>query len=250
MKNIYFISDAHLAFNENENEIKKKKKLLAFLDYVKKDEKAEALYLVGDLFDFWFEWYHVVPKYWFPILYKLKQLIESGVQVNFITGNHDFHYGFYLEKEIGVTCFNEYCEFEVASKRFFVAHGDGYAREDRGYRFLKKLIRNPLSIFLYKTFISADLGMHIARWFSNSSRRLIKIEKHAWAGEYHRFAQEKFAAGFDYVVLGHIHFPMRAEQDGKVYVNCGDWMIHFTYARYDGHTLTLEHWGESEEMDN
>ncbi|HLP60413.1 MAG TPA: UDP-2,3-diacylglucosamine diphosphatase, partial [Candidatus Deferrimicrobium sp.] len=173
MKNIYFISDAHLAFNENENEIKKKKKLLAFLDYVKKDEKAEALYLVGDLFDFWFEWYHVVPKYWFPILYKLKQLIESGVQVNFITGNHDFYYGFYLEKEIGVTCFNEYCEFEVASKRFFVAHGDGYAREDRGYRFLKKLIRNPVSIFLYKTFISADLGMHIARWFSNSSRRLV-----------------------------------------------------------------------------
>lgn len=248
MKNIYFISDAHLAFKENDNEIEKKKKLLAFLDYVKNDENAGALYLVGDLFDFWFEWYHVVPKYWFSILYRLKQLKESGIQVNFITGNHDFYTGVYLEKEIGVTCFNEYCEFQVDSKRFFVAHGDGYAREDRGYRFLKKLIRNPLSIFLYKTFIPADLGMQIARWFSKSSRRLVKIEKHTWAGEYFKFAREKFAEGFDYVVLGHIHFPMREEQEGKIYVNCGDWMVHFTYAKYDGNRLTLEHWDETKEM--
>ncbi|MCU0287194.1 MAG: UDP-2,3-diacylglucosamine diphosphatase [Acidobacteria bacterium] len=246
MKNIYFISDAHLAFKETEIEIVKRKKLLAFLDFITKDNNAGALYLVGDLFDFWFEWYHVVPKYWFPILYRLKQLKESGIQVNFITGNHDFYTGKYLEKEIGINCFNEYCEFQAASKRFFVAHGDGYARADRGYRFLKRVIRNPVSVFLYKTFIPADLGMNIARWCSNSSRRLVKIEKHAWAGEYHKFAQEKFAQGYDYVILGHIHFPMRVEQDNKVYINCGDWMVHFTYAKYNGSTLMLENWKETE----
>jgi len=245
MKNIYFFSDAHLGFKEDECEITKRKKLLAFLDYVKNDENAGALYVVGDLFDFWFEWYHVIPRYWFPVLYRLRQLKESGVQVNFITGNHDFYFGAYLEKEIGVNCYKEYCELEVGGKRFFVAHGDGYAREDRGYRFLKKIIRNPFSIFLYKTFISADLGMQVARCFSTTSRRLVKIEKHAWAGEYYKFAREKFAEGFDYVVLGHIHFPMREEQDGKVYVNCGDWMVHFTYARYDGNTLTLEQWDKT-----
>lgn len=241
MRNIYFLSDAHLAFKENDIEVEKRKKLLAFLEHVGNDRKAAALYLVGDIFDFWFEWYHVVPKYWFPVLFRFRQLMEAGIKVHFITGNHDFYTGTYLEKEIGVTCFNECCEFEKDSKRFFVAHGDGYAKKDRGYRLLKRVIRNPFSTFLYKTFISADLGMQVARWFSHSSRQLRKTKKSAWAEEYYRFAQKKFDQGFDYVVLGHIHYPMRKEQGGKVYVNCGDWMNHFTYGKYDGKDLTLEH---------
>jgi UDP-2,3-diacylglucosamine hydrolase len=175
MKNIYFLSDAHLAFREDEIEVEKRQKLLAFLEYIANDRQADALYLVGDIFDFWFEWYHVVPKYWFPVLFRFRQLTEAGIKVYFITGNHDFYTGSYLEKEIGITCFNEYCEFERDSKRFFVAHGDGYAGKDRGYRLLKRIIRNPFSIFLYKTFISADLGMQMARWFSHSSRQLRKV---------------------------------------------------------------------------
>jgi UDP-2,3-diacylglucosamine hydrolase len=242
-KNIYFLSDAHLAFKENEAEKEKRKKLLEFLVYVRNDENAAALYLVGDLFDFWFEWYHVIPKYWFPILFQLRQIIESGIEVNFITGNHDFYTGSYLEKEIGIKCFNDHCQFSVNSKRFFVAHGDGYAKKDRGYRLLKKIIRNRLSIFLYKTFISADLGMQIARWFSHSSRKLVTIEKRAWAEEYYTFAQEKFKEGFDYVILGHIHYPMRKKEKMKIYINLGDWIIHFSYAKYDGNTLTLHQWG-------
>lgn len=241
MRNIYFLSDAHLAFKEDDIEVEKRKKLLAFLEYIANDKDADALYLVGDIFDFWFEWYHVVPKYWFPVLFRFRQLMEAGIKVYFITGNHDFYTGSYLQKEIGVACFNEYCEFEVDSKRFFVAHGDGYAKKDRGYRLLKRIIRNRFSIFLYKTFFSADLGMQVARWFSHSSRQLRKIEKSAWAEEYYRYAQKKFDQGFDYVVLGHIHYPMRKEEGGKVYVNCGDWMNHFTYGKYDGKDLTLEH---------
>ena len=246
MKNIYFISDAHLAFYENEIETGKRKKLLEFLDYIGKDKNASALYLVGDLFDFWFEWYHVVPKYWFSILHRLRCLIEAGVVVNFITGNHDFYTGSYLEKEIGIKCSDEFCTFQVGGKRFFVAHGDGYAAKDRGYRFLKKIIRNRFSIFLYKTFISADLGMQIAKWFSYSSRKLVKIEKTSWAEEYSHFAQKKFEEGFDFVVLGHIHFPMIREENGKIYVNCGDWMTRFTYAKYNGEKLTLNHWSDRE----
>jgi len=242
MKSIYFISDAHLAFKENDGETEKRTKLLEFLDFIGKDKRTGALYLVGDIFDFWFEWYHVVPKYWFPVFYRLRRLIESGVSVNFITGNHDFYTGAYLEKEIGIACFNESCEFRVESKRFFVAHGDGYARKDRGYRFLKKIIRNRFSIFLYKTFVPADLGMQIAKWFSHSSRRLVKIEKSSWAAEYYTYARRKFEEGFDFVVMGHIHYPMLEEENGKIYVNCGDWMHHFTYAKYDGNKMTLEKW--------
>jgi UDP-2,3-diacylglucosamine hydrolase len=244
MKNIYFIADAHLSFKVDEIEKEKRKKLRDFLEYIMIKGEAKELYLVGDLFDFWFEWYHVIPKYWFPVLYQLRKLVESGITVTFIPGNHDFYPGSYLQKEIGLKCFKESCEFEMDSKRFFVAHGDGCAQKDRGYRLLKRIIRSPVSIFLYKTFISADLGMQLARWASKSSRELVNIDKAAWAEEYYRFAQKKFDNGFDYVILGHLHYPLLKEdkQRGKIFVSCGDWMTQFTYCKYDGKRLTLEYW--------
>ncbi|MCI0470977.1 MAG: metallophosphoesterase, partial [Candidatus Aminicenantes bacterium] len=102
-KKIYFISDVHLAFKEDDREKKKRKQLLDFLQTACQD--ANEIYILGDLFDFWFEWYHVIPKYWFPILYRLRKLVDTGVIVNFVTGNHDFFTGKYLEKEIGIHCF-------------------------------------------------------------------------------------------------------------------------------------------------
>lgn len=239
MKNIYFISDVHLAFMETAPEIEKREKLLDFLDLVSRE--GSALYLLGDIFDFWFEWYHVVPKYWFPILYRLRRLVDQGVEVNFIPGNHDFYTGTYLAKEIGLRCFSESVTFSLGGKRFFAAHGDGYARSDRGYRFLKRVIRSRVSQFLYRTFIPSDLGMLIARWTSKSSRKLVRIDKDPWSGEYLDFALDKFSEGFDYVLLGHIHEPVRHEEGGKIYINCGDWMREFSYAKYDGKDLTLEH---------
>lgn len=246
MSNIYFISDAHLGFDRSPAELEKRKKLLALLEFIRNDKDATALYLVGDIFDFWFEWYHVVPRYWFDILFQLKKLIGSGIAVHFITGNHDFHTGSFLESEIGIHCYDESHQFEIDGKTFFVAHGDGLAKEDRGYRLLKKLIRNRFSIFLFKTFLSADLGMQIAKWTSHSSRQLVKIEKHAWAEEYYRFAREKFNQGVHYVIMGHIHFPMvKEDQDsGNTYLNTGDWMTRFSYGKYDGSRLTLNFWDD------
>jgi len=244
MKNIYFIADAHLSFKVDEIEKEKRKKLLDFLEYIMIKGEAKELYLVGDLFDFWFEWYHVIPKYWFPVLYQLRKLVESGITVTFLPGNHDFYPGSYLQKEIGLKCFKESCEFEMDGKRFFVAHGDGCAQKDRGYRLLKRIIRSPVSVFLYKTFIPADLGMQLARWASKSSRQLVNIDKSAWAEEYYRYAQKKFDQGFDYVILGQLHYPLVKEdsQSGKIFVSCGDWMTQFTYCKYDGKRLTLEYW--------
>lgn len=244
MKNIYFIADAHLSFKVDDIEKEKRKKLHDFLEYIMIKGEAKELYLLGDLFDFWFEWYHVIPKYWFPVLYQLRKLVESGIAVTFVPGNHDFYTGSYLEKEIGLKCFKESCEFEMECKRFFVAHGDGYAQKDRGYRLLKRIIRSPVSIFLYKTFITADLGMQLARWASKSSRQMVDIDKSAWAEEYYRFAQKKFDQGFDYVILGHLHYPLvkKDNQRRKTFISCGDWMTQFTYCKYDGTRLTLEYW--------
>lgn len=238
-KNIYFISDAHLAYKDTELEKKKQEKLDDFLQFVLDDRETKTLYLVGDIFDFWFQWYHVVPRYWFSFLYRFRQLIESGIEVVFITGNHDFYPGSYLEKEVGMKCFDESHEFELDSKRFFVAHGDGYAKNDWGYRILKRIIRSRLSIFLYKTFISPDMGMLIARMFSKSSREFGKIDKTAWAEEYYKYAQTKFREGYDYVLTGHLHYPLTREQDNHIYVSLGDWITYFTYAKYDGETLSL-----------
>lgn len=242
MANIYFISDAHLLFDNTPHESQKRQKLLDFMDSLLKEGPHTQLYILGDLFDFWFEWYHVIPKYWFPILYKLKQLADSQISVTLITGNHDFYTGTFLEKEVGIHCYPESYHFEAEGKRIFAAHGDGYAREDWGYRILKKIIRHPLSIFLYKTFLPSDWGMQIARWTSHSSRKLVKFDKHRWSEEYYQYARSKFAEGFDIVVLGHIHFPTRKEENNKVYINCGDWLTHFTYARFDGKHFTLETW--------
>lgn len=239
-KNIYFISDIHLAFKVDEVEKEKRIKLLDFLKSISRD--AKELNILGDMFDFWFEWYHVIPKYWFPVLFQLRKMVESGIDINFLTGNHDFHTGKYLENEIGIHCFEDYREFKVGAKRFFIAHGDGYARKDRGYRLLKRIIRNPVSKFLYKTLIPADLGIQIARWTSYSSRKLVKINKSSWIEEYYEFARKKFHEGFDYVLLGHIHAPLLRKEKQKTYVNCGDWITHFSYARYDGQSLTLEYW--------
>jgi len=245
-KNIYFFSDVHLALTEEPGELEKRENLHRFLQAISED--AGDIYILGDLFDFWFEWYHVVPRYWFSLLHQFRNLIDRGIAIHLVTGNHDFHTGAYLQKEIGIHCFDECHEFTASGKRFFVAHGDGYAREDRGYRLLKRIIRNRLSIFLYKTFIPADLGMQIARWTSQSSRKWVDIDKHSWADECFRVACQKFAQGFDYVLLGHIHLPDRREKGDKVYINCGDWLSHFTYARFDGSSLTLHHWPETESM--
>ncbi len=237
---IFFISDVHLSFNEDDYEIEKRKKLSAFLDHVM--DNGDVLVIGGDLFDFWYEWSHVIPKYWGEVIFKLRSIINSGKRVIFITGNHDFEFGYYLQKEIGMDCFDENCDISVDGKIFFVGHGDGLAKKDIGYRFAKRMIRNRFSKFFFKTFIHPDLGMKIAKLASGSSRKYVKIDKNAWANEYFDFAKNKFKEGYDYVVLGHLHIPMEKVKDGCTYLNTGDWIIHFSYGYYDGKSLKLKYW--------
>ncbi len=238
--NIYFISDVHLLFEEDEKEKQKREKLYDFFEYVKK--KGDLLVIAGDLFDFWYEWKHVIPMYWFPVIHKMRNLIESGVKIAFVTGNHDFEWGDYFSKSVGIHCFSETMELEAGGKKFFIAHGDGFAKKDRGYRFLKKLTRNRVSKFLFKTFVHPDLGMHISKWASHSSRKIVNIDKQAWSEEYFEYAKSKFSGGFDYVIMGHLHTPLRREDGKNVYINTGDWIDHFSYGYYDGKYLTLNFW--------
>ena len=240
MKNVYFISDIHLSFNDSVNEQKKLRYLHSFLDNINTD--AEALFVLGDLFDFWFEWYHVIPRYWFPVLHHFRNLIDSGVDIHLIKGNHDFYLGNYLQEEVGIHCHDQSYVFSLNDKKIFISHGDGLARKDHGYRILKKIIRNPLSIFLYKTFLSADLGIMLAKWTSRSSRSLMQKKKKYWSDEYFQVARKKFEQGFDFVILGHLHVPEIRKQEPHVYVNLGDWINEFSYALFDGDSLSLHTW--------
>jgi UDP-2,3-diacylglucosamine hydrolase len=240
MNNIYFISDIHLGFKNSEQEQLKRKKLHSFLEHIQED--ARELYILGDFFDFWFEWIHVIPKYWFGFLHQLRKMTEAGIKIHLIKGNHDFYLGDYLQKEIGLLCHSDSLEFTADHKHFFVAHGDGLARSDRGYRLLKRIIRNPASIFLFRTLIPADLGVQMAKLTSLSSRRIMSQKKLAWEEEYFKFAETKFQQGFDYVILGHLHIPQIRESGKKTYINCGDWIRSFSYACFDRKTLTLNRW--------
>lgn len=242
MTNIYFLSDVHLGFKNSEREQLKRKKLQAFLNHIQKD--ARELYILGDLFEFWFEWIHVIPKYWSGVLHQFRKMTEAGINIHLIAGNHDFYMGEYLQKEIGLECHSDSLEFTVNRKHFFIAHGDGLARNDRGYRLLKRIIRNPVSISLFRTLIPADLGIQLAKWTSVSSRNLMSRKKFFWEEEYFKFAETKFGQGFDYVILGHLHIPQIRESAGKTYVNCGDWIQSFSYACYDQNSLTLNSWEE------
>lgn len=244
-KRVFFLSDVHLAITEDDAELIKRARLYAFLEYVK--DNGDILVINGDLFDFWYEWAHVIPKYWFGVIHKLRELIEQEVMVFLITGNHDFELGSYLTGEVGIYCFEESMDLKLGKKVFFIGHGDGLAKKDRGYRFMKRIIRNRFSKFLFKIFIHPDLGMKLAKWASGSSRKLVKIDKHMWSEEYFTFAKSKFSEGYDYVVLGHLHYPQREEENGKVYLNTGDWMTHFTYGYFDGTKLELRYWKDREE---
>ena len=246
---LYFVSDLHFSFDtKNSKEIVRKEKFLHFLKNEIQNNCSD-LYLLGDIFDFWFEWYKVIPKYHFDLFYEFKKLIESGINIHYITGNHDFYLGTYLEENIGIKCYNnsDNISFVFNDKKFFLGHGDGYAKDDKGYRILKKVIRNPISIFLFKTFISSDLGIKIADFTSDSSRKYRHVDRDAWGEEYFEVIKsEKFEKmDYDFALLGHIHHPTKREYDSVnynkkcVYINTGDWLNHFTYSVYDGKSLDL-----------
>jgi UDP-2,3-diacylglucosamine hydrolase len=239
---IYFLSDLHLKLDRSRKTIKAKRRFLDFLDYAKND--ALEIVLAGDIFDFWYEWISVIPSFHFEIFFKLRQMIETGIKVTYIAGNHDFNLGSYLQNEVGINCIADDHVFEYGGKKFFVSHGDGLAESDGGYRILKKILRSKISNFLFRTFIPPDLGIYIAKLTSKSSRTYRHIDRSKWKEEYFDFAKRKIGEGYDIVVLGHLHLPELRTSGNGTYLNAGDWMKYFSYGVYCNGKLTLENFDE------
>jgi UDP-2,3-diacylglucosamine hydrolase len=247
-KAVYFISDAHLGAEEREKERLKEEKLLSFLDRIKGE--AEFLYILGDMFEFWFEYKDVMPKGHFGVLAKLRELVDFGIKVTYVVGNHDFWLGDFLSKQIGIEIFKDPIEVNHQGKRIFLAHGDGLAKKDSGYRILKKILRNRLNIFLYRQ-IPPDISYPLAKFVAGKSRVQADRKETGYLDDYKNFAFEKIRQGFDAVILAHTHIPTLENLNddsaspprGGIYLNIGDWFKHFTYGRLVEGKFFLEEFG-------
>ena len=237
MSRIFFISDAHLGLKGKKEERKQEKLLLDFLEYAEK--KGDSLYIVGDLFDFWFEYRSVIPRRYLPVLFALKKLVTRGLKVRYVTGNHDFWMENFFEDELGIKVYRGPLQTRIDGKRFYVAHGDGLAKKDVGYRMLKKVLHHPMNIRLYQL-LHPDVGLAIAGFFSRLSRNHRETKNRD--AEYIRFARNRFNEGFDGVVLAHTHRPQEFRENGRTYINIGDWMHHFTYGKFEKGRLSLKYW--------
>ncbi len=237
----YFISDAHLGASTVKKERLKEEKLLSFFEYV--SQNGERLFIVGDLFDFWFEYRTVIPKGYTRVLCALSRLNDVGIELHYIAGNHDFWMKDYLSREYGFQIHFDEVDITINRKRFYLFHGDGLARDDTGYRLLKKIFRNRVNIFLY-SLLHPDLGVPLARWISSLSRSHTSRDNPPSDEDYILRSLKKFEEGFDFSIFGHLHSPRFQEFGQKVYINLGDWIDNFNYAEFDGKNIRLLEWKE------
>ncbi|GAB1308036.1 UDP-2,3-diacylglucosamine diphosphatase [Urechidicola sp. KH5] len=242
-KKIYFASDQHLGAPTPEESLPRELKFVQWLDKVKKD--AEAIFLLGDLFDFWFEYKKVVPRGFVRVLGKLAEIKDSGVPIHFFVGNHDLWMADYFEKELQISVYHKPKVFEFNNKSFFIGHGDGLGPGDKGYKRMKKVFVHPFSKWLYR-WLHPDIGVSLAQYLSVKNKLISGDEDVVFLGEENewlvQYAKRKLESQhYDYFLFGHRHLPMEIELNNtSKYINTGDWISHFTYAVFDGEELHLK----------
>jgi UDP-2,3-diacylglucosamine hydrolase len=246
-KKIYFASDQHLGAPTSDKSKEREKKLVHWLDQVKVD--AEAIFLLGDLFDFWFEYKTVVPKGFVRVLGKLAEIKDSGIPIYFFVGNHDLWMNDYFEKELGIPVYHEPKEFTFSGSTFLIGHGDGLGPGDNGYKRMKKVFTNPFCKWLFR-WLHPDLGVRLAQYFSVKSKLISGEEDVLYLGEEKedliQYSKQVLSKKhYDYFVFGHRHLPMTlALEKNSEYVNLGDWISYFTYGVFDGESLELKSFTE------
>ena len=240
-KKIYFASDFHLGVPNAETSLKREKLLVKWLEEIRSD--AAEIYLVGDLFDFWFEYDTAVPRGFTRFLGKLAELSDAGIPIHVFTGNHDMWMFGYLEKELNITLHREPITKEYSAKKFFIGHGDGLGPGDHGFKMIKKVFANKTSQWMFAK-LHPDWGIKLANYWSGTSRasnndEVFLGEENEWLFQ---FAQEKLKTdSIDYFIFGHRHLPLDLKVGDKSrYINLGDWISHNTYAVYNGETLELK----------
>ena len=235
-KQACFISDAHFGIRLPSHEDRER----LFFNFLEREAAGwSELYLVGDLFDFWIEYKHAIRPDYVAILHRLWQVIDRGVEIHYLAGNHDFALGPFLKKNMGIAHYPGALSREIQGKRVYLFHGDGLIKRDIGYRILKKLLRNPINQRIYKL-LHPDIGVPLGRFFSGSSRKYLnKPLDDTFRDEYRECARKELAHGHDVVIFGHIHLPELIKYPSGIYCNIGAWLQHYTYATMRGGEISL-----------
>jgi len=240
---IYFASDFHLGADGKLTSRERERKIVRWLDGIAPD--AEALYLVGDVFDYWFEYRKVVPKGYMRLLGKLADLREQGLPIYFFTGNHDMWVFRYFEDELGIPTYREPIVREFSGKKCFIGHGDGLGSGDYGYKFIKAVFANSTCQWLFER-LHPNGGLWLMNAFSGTSRKANPSDPKFQGEERERLvgfcnSQLDLTPDIDFFVFGHRHLPIDYTlKNGKSrYINLGDWLSFSSYGVFDGHDLQL-----------
>lgn len=244
-KKIYFSSDNHLGAPTQAESLPREKIFVKWLDSIKHD--AEVIFLLGDLFDFWFEYKTVVPKGFVRVLGKLAELRDSGIEIHFFVGNHDLWMHDYFEKELNIPVYHDPKEFVFNHKHFFIGHGDGKGPGDKGYKRMKKVFTNTFSKWLFR-WLHPDIGVRVAQYLSVKNKLIsgdedkeFLGEEKEWLAQYSKRKLEN--KHFDYFIFGHRHLPMEIKVgENSTYYNLGDWINHYTYGVFDGEKFELKNY--------
>jgi len=238
---LFFISDIHLSLKNSEEENKKRNFLIDFIHHV--TEKKGSLFIVGDLFDFWFEYKYVMPKAYFDILAAFHQARSEGVDIYFIPGNHDYWTRDFAEKTIFTKVFHNGFTLETDGKRFLITHGDGLLTRDTGYRIIKKLFRNKVFVFLYRC-LHPDLGYMLAQLISRTGNHNPHSEEYNQSviKELKEIAQNHKDNGIDYIIMGHYHQTKMVDLGHGFLIVLGDWIRFHSFGYFDGNEFSLNYW--------
>lgn len=242
-KKVYFSSDNHLGAPTSEASLPREKKFVRWLDTVQED--AAAIFLLGDLFDFWFEYKMVVPKGFVRTLGKLAELRDKGIPIYFFVGNHDLWMRDYFETELNIPVFYDSTAFLINKKKFLIGHGDGKGPNDKGYKRMKKVFTNPVCKWFFR-WLHPDIGVRLGQYFSVQNKLLSGEEDHRFLGEDKewlvQYAKRKLeTTAYDFFVFGHRHLPMKVGVSAtSFYFNLGDWIGYYTYGVFDGKNFQLE----------
>ena len=230
--NLYFASDFHLGVDLELTSKERENRVVQWLEQICSD--AKCLVLLGDVFDYWFEYKYVVPKHHLRLFGALAKLIDSNTEVHFIKGNHDMWIFDYFQNELGILVHDDDLLIQSHGKRFYFTHGDGLDQDDYSYRLIKSILRNPICQKIFSWF-HPSIGIPLMKKMSHFSRghsdESIK-RGHALIQAKAQELGDTNAA--DYFICGHIHDPLVLDMNNITYVNTGDWMTHFTYGFWDG----------------
>ena len=239
-KKLYFASDFHLGVPDKAKSLERERTIISWLDSI--SDTAAGIVLVGDIFDFWFEYKHVIPKGFIRFQGKLAELVDRGIPIVFFTGNHDMWMFDYFTDELAIPIHRSPQVFESNGRTLYVGHGDGLGPGDRKYKIIKRFFASPTCQWLFH-WLHPNVGISIANRWSSSSRKSSDRKKISFKGDEEwliRYLKDiEKVAHHDCYIFGHRHLPCDQPVDDTHYINLGDWFQHQTYAIFDGSQVKL-----------